>query len=146
MPDTKLDQYKSYLLDMSAVGTRYSTANGFYLSVLTALVGILALTEGSKPLGQMRLGVVIGVPLVAISICWIWYRTISFYKKLFAIKLSVLRQLEADLSARPFDEERKASAHLEPLTKNESRVPVVIGVLFGAVALTAGLLRLLGKA
>jgi hypothetical protein len=146
MPDTKLDQYKSYLLDMGGVGTRYSTANGFYLSVLTALVGILALTEGSKPLGQMRLGVVIGVPLVAISICWIWYRTVSFYTKLFAIKLTVLRQLEADLSAQPFHEELKASANLEPLTKNEGRVPVVIGVLFGAVALTAGLLRLLGKA
>jgi hypothetical protein len=58
----------------------------------------------------------------------------------------VLRQLEADLSARPFDEELKASVGLEPLTKNESRVPVVIGVLFAAVALTAGLLRLLGKA
>lgn len=146
MPDTKLDQYKSYLLDMGGVGTRYSMAQGFYLSVLTALVGILALTEGSKPLGQMRPGVVVGVPLVAISICWIWYRTISFYSKLFAIKLAVLRKLEADLSAQPFDEELKASANLEPLTKNERRVPVVIGLLFGAVAITAGLLRLFGKA
>ena len=146
MPDTKLDQYKSYLLDMGGLGTRYSVAQGFYLSVLTALVGILALTEGSKPLGQMRAGVVIGIPLVAISICWIWYRTISFYSKLFAIKLAVLRKLEAELSAQPFDEERKASANLEPLTINERRVPVVMGLLFGAVAITAGLLRLLGKA
>jgi hypothetical protein len=144
MPDTKLDQYKSYLLDMGGVGTRYSTANGFYLSVLTALVGILALTEGSKPLGQMRPGVVVGIPLVAISICWIWYRTISFYSKLFAIKLAVLRTLEADLSAQPFEEELKASANLEPLTKNERRVPVVIGLLFGAVAVAAVLFRVLG--
>lgn len=37
-PETILDQYKSYMVDVGNIGTRYTTSNGFYLSVITAFV------------------------------------------------------------------------------------------------------------
>jgi|KBSMisStaDraftv2_1062788.scaffolds.fasta_scaffold1966301_2 hypothetical protein len=32
-----LEQYKAYLADLGNVGSRYTTANGFYLPVISAL-------------------------------------------------------------------------------------------------------------
>jgi hypothetical protein len=37
-----MDQYKAYLADLGNVGSRYATANGFYLSIISALLGVLA--------------------------------------------------------------------------------------------------------
>jgi hypothetical protein len=45
-----LEQYKSLVDDVGNIGTRYATANGFYLSVVTALLGVLAYTGTGKPL------------------------------------------------------------------------------------------------
>jgi hypothetical protein len=113
--------------------------------VLTALVGILALTEGSKPLGQMRPGILICIAVVAIVICWIWAKTISFYSELFSIKFSVLRKLEQSLSAKPFTDELDITVErkLQGLTRNERRVPVTLGALFAVVAITSTLIHAL---
>ena len=52
-------------------GTRYATANGFYLSIVSALVGVLAFTESGKPLAQVDLVLVLTVSAFAIVICTI---------------------------------------------------------------------------
>ncbi len=41
----RLDQYKAYLDDLGNIGTRYTTANGFYVSIVSALLAILALAQ-----------------------------------------------------------------------------------------------------
>ena len=49
-PKVTIEQYKAYIQDLGNIGTRYTTSNAFYLSVITALLGILSLTEaGSRP-------------------------------------------------------------------------------------------------
>ena len=43
-----LDQWKSLVSDVGNIGTRYATANGFYLSVITALLALLAYVGTGK--------------------------------------------------------------------------------------------------
>jgi hypothetical protein len=100
-----MDQYKAYLADLGNVGSRYATANGFYLSVISALLGVLALTESSKLLGTVPRSTLWVVCLFASVICIAWTRTLGFYKRLFAAKFQVLDQLEAHLPHRCYSEE-----------------------------------------
>ena len=56
-----LDQWKAYLQDLGNIGTRYTTSNGFYLSIITALLAILSLTRAGESLmtaqGVLRIAV-----------------------------------------------------------------------------------------
>jgi len=53
-----LELYKAYIGDLGNIGGRYATANGFYLSVVTALIAVLALGETDKPLANLEIGLV----------------------------------------------------------------------------------------
>jgi hypothetical protein len=129
-PSTIADQYKSYMGDVANIGTRYTTTNTFYLSVVTALLGILALAkkdeifEGSK----VYLGLVVST--FAILTCISWWRTIGFYAKLFAIKFEVLRQMEKEGNLFPIfhreDDLRKGDA----LLRKDRMIPVLLSVPF----------------
>ena len=138
------EQYKIYLGDLGNIGVRYTAANGFYLSVLTALIAILALSEANKPLAQLRPGLVVSISVAALVVCWIWSKTIGYYAVLFRIKFDILRKLEEDLDARPFHMEWQALSGVEPLGANERRVPFVLGILFGVVSAASVLFRILG--
>ena len=48
-----LEQYKAYLTDLGNVGTRYATANGFYVSIVSALLAILALAKKGEALARI---------------------------------------------------------------------------------------------
>lgn len=130
IPSTIPDQYKSYMGDVANIGIRYTTTNSFYLSVVTALLGILALAkkdeifEGSK----VYLGLVVST--FAILTCISWWRTIGFYAKLFAIKFEVLRQMEKEGNLFPIfqkeDELRKGDA----LLKKDRMIPLLLAVPF----------------
>jgi hypothetical protein len=138
-----IEQYKSYVADIGNVGTRYATANGFYLSVLTALLGVLAYVGTGKAIDKTTCLVVVLVAVFAIAICWIWRKTIVFYGKLFGGKFEVLKEkiepqlgLEVNVYKAEFKavyDERKA----EFLTSNEAKVPVLLAVFFAVVAVLA---------
>src|SRR5260370_27198391 len=93
----RLDIYKAYSGDLGNIGSRYATANGFYLSVVSALLAILALSESGKALNQITGIVHVIVPIVGMVICWIWQKTITFYSTLFLGKFEVLREMETHL-------------------------------------------------
>lgn len=137
-----LEQYKSLVSDVGNVGTRYATANGFYLSVLTALLGVLAYVGAGKPIDDTSYPVILLVAVFAIVICSIWRATIVFYGKLFGAKFAVLRQLEGDLAvpvyAREGEEMKKRNAG--HLTENEAKVPLILAWFFGAIAVLAAVL------
>lgn len=66
-----IDLYKAYLVDIESIGARYSTANTFYMTVVSALLGVLAFADGSKPLAEVRVELVVVIAVLAIVICWI---------------------------------------------------------------------------
>ncbi len=91
-----IEQYKAYLGDLGSIGTRYATSNGFYLSVVTALLGILTYTKAGEAFVGSQPYLAVAVPLFAILVCWIWWRTLAFYRNLFLAKFEVLRKMEEE--------------------------------------------------
>ena len=96
--DVCLEQYKAHLSDLGNVGSRYVTVQAFYVSVITALIGILALSESEKLLGTIQTGTLIIVCLFSIALCVVWALTIHFYQRLFRAKFEVLKALENNLA------------------------------------------------
>jgi hypothetical protein len=146
-----LEQYKSLVEDVGNVGVRYATANGFYLSVLTAILGVLAFVGAGKPAGDWGWLVIFLVAAFAVVICWIWRETVLFYGRLFGAKFALLKRLESELGAavKVYTEEdklvywkKKAGApggevRRAGLTAREKWVPVALGLFFFAVAVAA---------
>src|SRR5258708_9596446 len=85
-----LEQYKALIGDVGNIGTRYATANGFYLSIVSALLGVVAFTESGKPLAQVDLVLVLTVAAFAVVVWHVWVKTLAFYRGLFALKLQLL--------------------------------------------------------
>jgi len=129
-PGTILEQYKSYLGDIGNIGTRYATSNGFYLSVITALLGILALTKAGEVFASPKAALGLAVPTFAILVCMVWSRSIASYQKLFAVKFKVLREMESAgnlfLIFKREDELRGKLTILE----NERLIPLLLSIPF----------------
>src|SRR2546425_175597 len=97
---TLLEQYKALIGDVGNIGTRYATANGFYLSIVSALLGVVAFTESGKPLAQVDLVLVLTVAAFAIVVRHVWMKTLAFYRGLFGVKLQLLGEMEKELAFR----------------------------------------------
>jgi hypothetical protein len=128
-----LEQYKAFLSDLGNIGSRYATLQGFYVSVISALLGLLALSETNKVLAPIQTGSLIVVCLFSIALGVVWSATIDFYRRLFRAKFTILRALESNLAYNCFAEEYRL---LEPepfLTKIERFVPWVLILFFLAI-------------
>src|SRR5256885_11228555 len=104
---TLLEQYKALIGDVGNIGTRYATANGFYLSIVSALLGVVAFTESGKPLAQVDLVLVLTVAAFAIVVCHVWMKTLAFYRGLFGVKLQLLGEMEKELAFPAFSREHE---------------------------------------
>jgi hypothetical protein len=129
-PTPSLDQYKAYLADLGNIGTRYTTANGFHLSVVTALLGILALTKGTEPLARTGAYLELVVASFAVLVCMVWSRSIASYSHLFAIKFAVLREMEQKGNLFPiFERENELRGKLAVL-QNDRYIPRLLAAPF----------------
>src|SRR6267154_3639780 len=133
-----LEQYKAYLGDLGNIGTRYATSNGFYLSVVTALLGLLTYTAAGGAFMSSQPYVAVAIPAFANLVCWIWWRTVAYYDNLFAAKFKVLREME---EAGPFfpiyRQEYKFIKEGKPphsMLRNDRLVPLLLAILFLVVS------------
>ena len=139
-----IEIYKIYIADLGNIGSRYVTANGFYLSIVSAMLGIMAFAKGDELFGKANFVVTIAIPLFGCVICWIWLKTLDFFNTLFAAKFSMLRSIEAHLDIKCFtteDEflqkihaEKKLPIRLIPI---ERKVPIVLAILFIGITITS---------
>lgn len=130
-PDRIVEQYKAYLSDLGNIGTRSTTANGFYLSVITALLGVLALTKKDESYFALQDILSIAIPIFGLLTCWVWRDTMRFYKQLFLAKFAILRQLELLAGLHTvFEEERKDFKPKQWLNKSEGRIPFILALPF----------------
>jgi len=127
---TILDQYKSYVVDVENIGTRYTTSNGFYLSVITALLGILALTKTGEIFEGSRIYLGLAVSTFAVLVCVGWWRTIRYYAKLFAIKFEILREMETAGNLFPIFTKEDEKRNGESLLKKDRLIPILLSVPF----------------
>ena len=87
----RLQQYKAYLGDLGNIGKRYATVQGFYVSVMAALISVLALSESNTILSQLKTNTLVVVCLFAVALSIVGALTIRYYKKLFRAKFGVLK-------------------------------------------------------
>jgi hypothetical protein len=127
---TILDQYKSYMVDVGNIGTRYTTSNSFYLSVITALLGILALTKAGEVFEGSRIYLGLAVSTFAVLLCVSWRRTITSYSKVFAIKFEVLRQMEQKGNLFPIFQREDELRKGESLLIKDRLIPTLLSVPF----------------
>jgi len=48
--NTIVEQYKSYLSDIGNVGSRYATAQTFYVTVISTLIAVFSFKEMNRPI------------------------------------------------------------------------------------------------
>jgi hypothetical protein len=147
MPETNfntsdyMEQYKAYLGDLGNIGSRYSTMNGFYMSVISALLAVLALTESGKVFGGVQKTTLWLVCGFACVLCVVWRETIKFYQTLFAAKFHVLRNLEQHLPVDCFKQEYdfiKGKSHLLAIEKFAPLLLLVFFLILGVLRVCWG--------
>ena len=72
-----LDQYKQYAGDVANIGTRYTAAQTFYFTLVSALIGVLALKDSGNvatvgPVAGYVNTKFVAVMLFVAVICYIW--------------------------------------------------------------------------
>ncbi|MBS1914423.1 MAG: hypothetical protein JST22_20710 [Bacteroidetes bacterium] len=129
-----LEQYKTYLAMADKISDRRSTANTFFLTVNSGLLGALGFAKFTAH--EVSSAFIILACLAALPVCYTWYRLIRSYRDLNSAKFKVVHQIERLLPLRPFDAEWEAvggglNPHLyKPFTEVEKVVPWIYMALY----------------
>lgn len=101
-----LEQYKLFVQTAESVSTRRINANQFYLSLLTALLGVVAFSLGKdSTITQVELFVLLPVGLLGLSLCGVWYAHLESFRQLNSAKFKVIHELEEQLPYACFEKE-----------------------------------------
>lgn len=119
------------------VSQRRQTANSFYLSVNTLLVG------GSAYLGTLEPSTrsMLVITIAGVAICALWFQNIQSYKTLNDAKFGVINDIETRLAEQPFHDEWKLldpdmdGIRHKPFHKVEGVVPWVFALVYLTQAL-----------
>lgn len=123
------EQYKLYVEMMDRVSSRRLTANSYFLSVNTALLGVVAYVSKDTQTYLWVLGV------AGIVLCWLWFAIIRSYSDLNTVKFSIIHAIEKRLPLNLFAAEWTAAGRgkdpkrYHPLTHLEKGVPFVFMAL-----------------
>jgi len=139
---TGLEQYKLFVQMADNLSQRRQAANTFFLSISTALVGLIGIgsVAASDP-GPPVLPILLS--FAGLASTFAWFRFIQSYRKLSAAKFAVIHEMEHALPFRPYHAEWQALGRGEesrtymPFTKIEAAVPWVFLATFAAILLTS---------
>lgn len=133
-PDENSDRLQVYLMLVEMadrVSQRRQSANAFYLSINSGLVGGFSfLAQGDLP--KMSAA---AISVAGVAICFLWVRSILSYRTLNEAKFKVIQGLETHLPAAPFTDEWKLldvdgdGRRHTPFSAVEIRVPWVFAVV-----------------
>lgn len=85
------------------VSSRRMVANGFFLSVHTALVTVVGFTYEKVATDQKS--VLIIIAMMGFLLAWTWFFAIRSYRRLNRAKFNVINKLEKDLATQYFTNE-----------------------------------------
>jgi len=103
--ETKRTIYAAYLEDLGRIGGRHETARAFYLSILSAVGGLLALTGTGDE--TERTIFLTSLALTGMIISLAWFVHMFAFGTLFDSKRKTLIELEENFSIEPFTLEKK---------------------------------------
>lgn len=130
--DGILEQYKTYIADVGNIGSRYATGQTFYLSVVTALIAIVAFIEkDGAPLQKYATFITPFILFFIALICYAWWQTLTYYFKLFGAKIAVLKEMEKKGALFPIygEEWKELEKRGSPsLMRHERLIPLILGL------------------
>lgn len=125
-----LDQYKLYVEMADRISARRQTANSYFLSINTALVGFVGYLTSKESSDYYWL-----LPFAGVSLSYLWYRLICSYRDMNTAKFKVIHEIEKALPLSPYDAEWEAIGRGEqpklykPFTHIETGAPWVFILL-----------------
>lgn len=136
-----IEQYKAKLSDLGNIGSRQTAMTTYYVSIVSALFGVLAFKD--KSLAQIDTIVLFMVCGAGFLICILWFYSLSFFRSLFRAKLRVLEEIEQSLPFQTFKREFEnlKSSGITSWIWIERMVPAVFAAFFlGVIAVRAAYL------
>jgi nitrogen fixation-related uncharacterized protein len=139
VPNHIIEQYKAYITDLASVGTQVATTQTFYLTIVSALIAVLAFKETIRPIQDYFAPVSIVIFIFIVLVCVTWFFTTQQFENLIGAKFEVLRALEQkypDLYPMFSEQTQHYKAHWSyGVIRHQSALIVVIGL--GALVITA---------
>jgi hypothetical protein len=128
-----IEQYKGKLGDLASLGSRQMSMTAYYVSIISALFGVLAFKE--KSLYDVDLAVLAMLCFAGILVCVLWYFSLSYFRGIFRVKFQVLEEIEMTLPHRTFRREKELinTSRLGTWTWIERLLPLVFVLLFLSV-------------
>jgi plasmid replication initiation protein len=107
-----LEQYKLYVEMADKISERRQSANSFFLSVNTVIVG---LTTYFTLCGISCSSIILFSPIsmAGLVICYMWYRLVRSYRDLNTAKFKVIHEIEQQLPLAPYDLEWCTPTHCQ---------------------------------
>lgn len=102
LPPELIEQYMTYVNTTLNVSNRRMRNNRFYVLLLSgtlAVISVLAETDIIQEVGLLLAG------SLGFTLCVLWYASIISYKQLNGGKYDVIKEMEDELPAEPFDRE-----------------------------------------
>lgn len=134
--DHVLEIYKLYVESADNISARRQSANSFFLTVNTAIIGAVGyLNDGSNSLAW-------AISIAGILICISWHRSVQAYKGLNSGKFKVIHELEKKLPVSVYGAEWQAVGRGEnpklylPFTKIEIWIPRIFMTLHGVMTVS----------
>lgn len=125
-----LEQYKLYVEMADRISQRRATANTYFLSLNSAILGFVGYLS-VKDTGEYNWMLACG----GLALCLLWSRLILSYMHLNTAKFKVIHNIEKRLPISPYEaewdamEQGKNPKLYRPLTHIERAVPIVFAIL-----------------
>lgn len=122
-----LELYKSYLEMTDRISSRRQSANSFFLTINSAIIGLVSYVN----LGNNASGLYWVIGIAGILICFTWYRLIRSYKDMNTGKFLVIHEIEKLLPLAIYDSEWEVLGRGNdpkkylPFTNVELTVPLI---------------------
>ena len=143
--DHCLAMYHAFIESAERISDRRHSANTFFLTVNTTLLGITGYLQN---VGANLLWLVAFAGMV---LSYTWWRLIKSYRSLNTAKFKVIHDIEQQLPFAPYDAEweqlergQAAKVH-SPFSKVEAWVPIVFMILHGVAFLVIVVTYIYGR-
>lgn len=136
--DWLIDQYRLYVEMMDKASDRRSATNNFYVTILAGLLAALTFLEKDNP-KPAQLFLLLGIGLVGVMLCVIWYVNLRSYRQLNKGKFDVIHKMEERLPFPCYDCEWDilTAGKYKPLTTVEQLLPWIMAVPYFGLGIYA---------
>ena len=137
-----LEQYKMYVEMADRVSARRQQVGSFYISILSGLLGLLAINNKELFSGSQNI-VLLSISILGITLCILWNANINSYKQLNSLKFKVIHEMEANLPFACYEreweilKESKSNVRYFRLTAIEKYVPFVLCIPYTIILIQA---------